>query len=401
MSRDDATPSDETDPHENQSLGYGPPDREDEVSLLDILLVLVRHSTLIVRTVLAFALLGMTYALLSTTEYTSEAVVLRESKEGGGGLPSGIPASALSGLGISLGGASSGLTPSAFPEVLQSREVRTAVVRDTFRFPDTERSMTFVEYINRPPGWPGEVLNYTLWLPWTLKDALSDTASRPGITASGRAVTPSEQVDQALEAVEEMVVTSVDEETGLMTISVTAGSPTVASDLAGSFVDHLTDRVREIRTENTRRQLSFVNERFQEAEEELEAAEDRLAQFLERNQNPTSASLQFRRDRLQRQVRFKEQLYSDLQGQLTQTRLDLQRRQPVTTVVEKPVPPMNPSNLSGTTILIIALIFGGAFGVLGALLREALSNEESEEKIAQIVESTRVRKVLSFGAANE
>ena len=59
--------------------GYGPP-REDEVSLLDILLVLARHKTLIVRTGLVFtaaqdyflvslrALLGMTYALLAPGE---------------------------------------------------------------------------------------------------------------------------------------------------------------------------------------------------------------------------------------------------------------------------------------------------------------------------------------------
>jgi uncharacterized protein involved in exopolysaccharide biosynthesis len=43
---------------------YGPP-REDEVSLLDILFVLARHKTLIVRTVLVFALPGMAYALLA------------------------------------------------------------------------------------------------------------------------------------------------------------------------------------------------------------------------------------------------------------------------------------------------------------------------------------------------
>ena len=44
--------------------GYGPR-QEDEVSLLDILLVLARNKTLIVRTVLVFALPGMAYALLA------------------------------------------------------------------------------------------------------------------------------------------------------------------------------------------------------------------------------------------------------------------------------------------------------------------------------------------------
>jgi uncharacterized protein involved in exopolysaccharide biosynthesis len=375
----------------------GPPASEDEVSLLDILLVLARHKTLIVRTVLVFTLLGMTYALLAPEEYTSSATVVRESQEGGGGmsLPGGISPGALSGLGISLGGAASGLTPQAFPDVLQSREVRLAVVRDTFRFPDAERPMTFVEYVNRPPGLLGHVLNYTLLLPWTLKgafgDAISGSPAPVGTTDAGRPVIPSEEEDEALKSISDKISASVDEETGLMTISVTAGGPQLAAELTESFLDHFTTRVREIRTEKVRERLQFVESRFQEAEQELETAEEQLAQFLERNQNPTTASLQFRRDRLQRQVSFKEQLYSELQSQLTQTRLDLQRRQPVVTVVEEPVPPMNRSAPQRTLIVLLSLILGGLSGIGVAFMSTLFKNVEErtkeQEKLSEIREA--------------
>ena len=175
-----------------------------------------------------------------------------------------------------------------------------------------------------------------------------------------------------------------------MTISVTAGGPQLASSLAESFLDHFTTRVRTIRTEKVRERLQFVERRFEEAEKELEAAEDRLAQFLERNQNPTTASLQFRRDRLQRQVSFKEQLYSELQSQLTQTRLDLQRRQPVATVVEEPVPPIERSAPNRTLIVLLALMFGGLLGVGGAFVRTAFERVEEDhdekEKLAEVRE---------------
>jgi uncharacterized protein involved in exopolysaccharide biosynthesis len=175
-----------------------------------------------------------------------------------------------------------------------------------------------------------------------------------------------------------------------MTISVTAGGPQLASAFAESFLDHFTTRVREIRTEKVRERLGFVEDRFQEAEQELETAEERLAQFLERNQNPTTASLQFRRDRLQRQVSFKEQLYSELQSQLTQTRLDLQRRQPVVTVVEQPVSPIEPSAPNRTLIVLLAFIFGGILGVGCAFVRTAFERVEEDdnerEKIAEVRE---------------
>jgi uncharacterized protein involved in exopolysaccharide biosynthesis len=140
-----------------------------------------------------------------------------------------------------------------------------------------------------------------------------------------------------------------------------------------------------------RERLEFVEGRFEEAEQELETAEERLAQFLERNQNPTTATLQFRRDRLQRQVTFKEQLYSELQSQLTQTRLDLQRRQPVVTVVEKPVPPVEKSAPSRTLIVIMVSILGGVIGVGIAFGRvffvERAKESRERDKIQEIREA--------------
>ncbi len=371
--------------------GYGPR-QEDEVSLLDILLVLARNKTLIVRTVLVFTLLGVTYAIFAPEEFTSEAQMVREVQAEGGGLPGGLSGGALSGLGISLGSAGSGLTPAAFPDVLKSRAVRLAVVRDTFRFPDAERAMTFVDYINRPPGVSSKVLKYTLWLPWTLKgmlgQAISGSPAPAGTTDTGEPLTPSEEEDRAQKSIAGKISASVDEETGLMTISVTAGGPQLASDLTKSFLDHFSMRVRGVRTEKVRERLQFVEGRYEEAEQELETAEERLAQFLERNQNPTTATLQFRRDRLQRQVSFKEQLYSELQSQLMQTRLDLQRRQPVVTVVEEPVPPMSRTSPQRTFIVLLALLAGGVVGIGRAFVKSFLENAgkkaEEQQKITKI-----------------
>ncbi len=391
--------------------GYGPR-QEDEVSLLDILLVLARNKTLIVRTVLVFTLLGVTYALLASEEYTSSAKVVREAQEGGGGsggLPSGIPSGALSSFGINLGGSASGLTPVAFPEILESREVRLAVARDTFRFPDVEQPMTFVEYANRPPGAVDLLLKYTLMLPFTVKDMIGDALS--GGSGAGKNQVAGTEVGQlteeehrAVKAVGGKIASSIDKENGLMTVSVTAEGPQLASSVAESFLNHFTTRVREIRTQKVRERLDFVEGRFKEAKQELETAEEKLAQFSERNQNPTTARLQFQRDRLQRQVSFKEQLYSNLQGQLTQTRLDLQRQQPVVTVVEEPVAPMFRSAPKRTLITVFSLMIGILFGLGTATVRGFFlsdANRVERDKMNLIKEElgneyiNKIRKIIS------
>jgi hypothetical protein len=87
-------------------------------------------------------------------------------------------------------------------------------------------------------------------------------------------------------------------------------------------------------------------------------------------------------------VRFKEQLYSELQGQLTQTRLDLQRQQPVVTVVENPTPPSRPDGPSGLLILAFSGFVGGALGVGISLVRIYFANVRDEEqwKVKQITQ---------------
>jgi hypothetical protein len=299
--------------------------------------------------------------------------VQEEAPSLSGGIAGGL--GALQGLGINLGSGASGLTAAAFPDVLKSREVQLGVVRDTLEFSDGQR-MTFVEYTNQPLGPLGLLLRYTVGLPKTILETLSP----PDTSQKQSSLTEEEW--EAVKKVSEKVATDVDQETGIMTITVTAEDPRLAAGLNRSFVEHLTTRVREVRTGKIRQRLEFVERRFKEAEQELEQAEDRLAKFLERNQNPTTASLQFQRERLQRQVRFKEQLYSDLQGQLTQTRLDLQRRQPVLTVVESPIPPVEPSSPSSLLLLLVGAALGLIAGIGAAFLSTyfQVSEEHPEEQ---------------------
>jgi uncharacterized protein involved in exopolysaccharide biosynthesis len=375
-------------PEPNGTADGAPRWRDEELSVLDTLVVLARNRRLIVRTVVVVTLLGVAYALLASPEYTSTAQVVRETESDLPSLGGGL--SALQGLGVNLGSISgSGLSADAYPNVLESREVRLAVVRDTFSFPDAEGRMTYVDYVNRPPGLVGQVLQYTLFLPWTVKDALSDPPVAPaGTDSTGAPVYPTEEEDKALRAIADRLSASVDAESGLMSVSVTAGGPGLSAALTQSFLRHLRQRIQELRTEKVRRNLRFVEQRFGEARRELEAAEEELAQFLERNQRITSAGLQFQEDRLRRQVRFKEQLYSELQTQLTQTRLELRRQQPVVTVVEEPVPPLQRSAPRRTLIVLLCLALGGLLGIGLAFLRsfvaEHQDDQEEREKIEEI-----------------
>jgi len=378
------------------------PPREERVYLIDLLLTLSRGRGLIVLAVLGFGLLGVLYAALTPSEYTATAKVVREVGDESGGLPGGL--SSVQGLGLNLeGSGAAGLTPASYPEIATSREVRLAVARDTFYFPSTGRRTTFVEHVNRPAGPLELVLRYTLWLPWTLKSVLGDLGggATPAPVEAGSTevvIYPTDAEERAIAALKEKISASVAESgalegrSGLMTIATTASDPILSARLNERVIDHLRTRVREIRTETTRENLTFIEERFEEAQQELDAAEDRLARFLEQNRSVLTGGnepqLEFRRERLRREVRFKEQLYSQLQEQVTQTRLQLQRERPVVTIAEQPTPPTRPSAPNWTFTLVLFLSLGGLFGILGAFIRSALRNQqdvdENREKIEEV-----------------
>lgn len=339
---------------------------EQEVSLLDLLLVVARHRSVIVRCVLVTTLLFTAYAVVASSEFTALSTVVRESQEDLPSLGGGL--AALQGLGLNFGSLGGGLSPDSYPEILHSREVRLRVARDTFYFPDLERRATYVEYVNQSPGLVGTVLNYTLRLPRTIKRLTRD-APEPDPTSPY----PTVEEERALRHLDDLVSHSISDETGLFYISTTTHDSELSAALNDRFLKHLTERIRTLRTEKVSRNLDFVQQRFAEVGEELEAAEDRLATFLARNQQTNTPRLRFEEERLQRQVRFKENLYSELQKQVTQTRLEVQRNQPVVTVLEEPAPPMEPSGPPRALIVVLGVFVGGAVGLGVAFGRTVLS----------------------------
>ncbi|WP_259248970.1 GNVR domain-containing protein [Salinibacter ruber] len=403
MSDSEPTPSRDGGPRGSRP-GRRMPPPEDEITLMELIVTLSRGRGLIVLSVVGIGLLGVLYSVATPSRYTAESKVIREAGEGGGGpsLPSGIGGIA-GGLGIDIGGGGSvGLSPASYPEIATSREVRLAVARDTFYFPSLGRRTTFVDYVNRPPGTLDQILSYTVYLPWTVKGALGSLIGSgqgkrsAGTDSTGTLIYPTEEEEEAISALGEMVSASVSESgaleggSGLMTVSASSGNPKLSARLNERFIEHLRTRIRELQTEKTRRNLRFVEKRFEEVKQELDAAENRLVQFLERNKGVLAAGskpqLESRRERLRREVGFKEQLYSQMQKQVTQTRLQLQKEQPVVTIAEKPAPPAQPSAPNRTLNVVLSLFLGGLFGVGATFFRSAIQSREDDEEAQEQIQ---------------
>ncbi|MBW6484675.1 MAG: hypothetical protein K0B01_00775 [Syntrophobacterales bacterium] len=110
-----------------QSEYQGAMPEEDEINLLDLFIVLLRHKVMIISVVFLAGVAAVVASLLMTNIYRSEVMIAPTAQEKGGAL------SALGGFGAMIaseGGIGAGGSLEQFEVVLKSRELTGAIVRE-------------------------------------------------------------------------------------------------------------------------------------------------------------------------------------------------------------------------------------------------------------------------------
>ncbi len=371
---------------------YG--ESEESYSLLDILLVLTRRRKVIGKTLAVSLAIGLTFAIFSPTKYTATAKVIRESASQEAGGLSGL--AALRGFGINIGGGASGLTEENYPEILRSRELLLPVVNSPFYFNDLDTSMSLVEYQTRHPGLPKILIKslraVTIDLPGNilrLIRGVDSVAAVPKGVSGIVGLTWDEY--ESIKFLNSIFSVSVDRSSGMMTISTTTKDALLSAQIISTLIYNLRLRVQDLYTEKSRENLEFIQARDEDARIDLEKAEGNLARFLDANQNIQTARLRVEVERLQRQVTIKTELYRELQTQLMQAEIELQHKQPVITVVEAPVPPLERSAPKRKLIVVLSLLLGLFAGVGLAYIGQFINNlggDKSQEQSFEEIKAT-------------
>jgi uncharacterized protein involved in exopolysaccharide biosynthesis len=120
-------------------------------------------------------------------------------------------------------------------------------------------------------------------------------------------------------------------------ISVTTDWPSLSYEIVTRLVESVNQFNLQTRRSQASAERQFAEKQAAAAEQALREAEGRLQIFLQDNRgNFTEPRLQFTRDRLQRDVQLKQQVYSSLLQGSEDARLREVRDTPVITVLEAP-----------------------------------------------------------------
>lgn len=383
-------------PHDETGAQMNGPDATpqnlDEISILDALVAVARNRRLVLIAASIGIFVGLLVAVFSSNQYSASVKVIPDLEKSASSSLSNL--GILRGLGMNLGSGEGWITTQAYPDILRSREIQIAVARDSYYFPVLDETMSIVDYVGRPKGTFGVIMRYTFGLPGLLFRAMR--ASPVNANSDGGYLTEDEIA--AIEYVNDALSVDMARETGIITLSARSIDPQVSVDLVNNYLKHLTERIWAIYSKKAQDNLDFIRDRFNKAEKELLAAEEELATFSDRNQNPQTARLRTGRERLQRQVTFKVQLYSNLQAQFTQAELDLQKAKPVLTVIEAATPSNKRSGPKRKLMVILSLFAGICVGILLIAVKYSLEKSrqdpDSKSKIEEIIAAVLPAKLI-------
>jgi len=173
----------------------------------------------------------------------------------------------------------------------------------------------------------------------------------------------------------------VDDQTSIVTLKVDAHYPVLAAAVANKFVEYLNAFNAQYRQSQARERRKFVEQRLADGQRELRDAEEDLRTFYERNRSwQQSPQLAFDEGRMRRQVEIRQEVYLTLRREFETARIEEVNDVPMITVVDAAVPPVDKSAPKRAFLVLIALVFGGVFGVFWAATAEYVHRMRNERK---------------------
>lgn len=247
-------------------------------------------------------------------------------------------------FGVSLAEGNQGFSPEFYAELLGSRVLLLGIVRDTVHVEELEgQRVAFLDLLE-------------------VRDEEEGLREEVG-----------------LERLRELIRVSVGRNTNIVTLSVDTRWQSVSLAIASSLVEGVNRFNQRTRQEQAATEREFVEERLALAAAELREAEDRLEEFLRGNrQYASSPELSFERDRLQREVAMRQQVYTSLTESYEEVRIREVRDTPVIMLVQPPSVPATPEPRRRLILGVFGLVLGGFIGVLISLASEMITRRRRE-----------------------
>lgn len=339
---------------------------EDEIDLIALAKNIWKKRSFIIKTIVVFAVLGVTVALISPKQYTASTKLVPQISSGGskmGGLSS---LASMAGINLDMGQEMTELMPQTYPQIIQSAPFQLQLMNEKFTFSEIDNPVSLYEYYTEysKPGALSVIKKYTFGLPGVIIGALrgEKTDQTETIDDNQGAISLTEEQEKVRKIISENLSLEINDQEGYIQLSSSFSESKLAAQVAQRAQQLLQEYITEFKIEKATAQLQFIEERYQEKKKEFEQAQEALASFIDRNKNVTSAIALTEQEQLQNEYQLAFEVYSNLAQQLEQARIKVKEDTPVFSIIQPVVVPHEKSKPKRTMILAIWIFLGIVVG---------------------------------------
>lgn len=363
-----------------------PQQEEKEIDLLELAYKLWDQRRLILIWVMWGVLAGLIIAFSIPREYTTSVKLAPEAKGARAGLSGGLGAMA-SMVGISTAGntGTDAVYPSLYPEIVGSVPFALSLL-DVKVKDQNDKEYTVEEYLLEKTGKPwwsmvmGAPAHVIGWIRGGKKgNEITDT-----IVPTNRSFRLSPKEYGLVGMIKGRVTANVDQKTNVITITTEMQDPVVSATLADTVVARLREYVTDYRTNKARQDLEYAQKLNDEAQQEYYKAQQRLADYIDRNQNLATQSARINQERLENESTLAFNLYNETSLQVQNAKSRVQETTPVYTEITPATVPLSPTSPRKGLIIggcaFLALIACSAWILFGTPLVEEYKSKAKELK---------------------
>ena len=338
--------------------------KDDEIDLIALLKTAFLARRFVVKTTILFAVFGVILALISPVKYSASSTFVPQLSEGRTNSSLGGLAS-LAGINLSaiMGSQPQEIPPSLYPQIAESIPYQLALLEAKVGSNDT----SFRNYIldqNDVAILP-LLKKYTIGLPGLLFNKKTDN-NEPTDSSLFQV---SEEDKDLFAFVAQVLSIEVDEQEGLVSISVELADRMVAAQLAQAATDLLQSNIIAFKSQSARNNLDFIERQYESKQQEFEQIQDSIAIFKDQNLNITSSLYQNQLSRLESQFTVTSSVFQELAGQVEQAKIQVNKDTPIFTIIEPVSVPLERSKPKRSMMVIIWTFLGGLFSVGWVLVK--------------------------------
>lgn len=383
MNSNDIRKDDEIELRTSAAEQTGPQDEEQEIDLLELAMKLWNQKKKICIWCFIGAIIGLIVAFSIPREYTTD---VKLAPELGNGQKMGGSLGAMAAM-VGIGGASQGgadaVNPTLYPDVVSSVPFLVGLFNVPVQDIDEGERIPLKEYMEediRSPWWSA-IISFPFKLIGMLRSS-DDEEADPNKPTDTFQLT--KQEDLIVKALRARINASVDTKTSVITISVMMQDPLVSATLADTVVNRLQEYITDYRTNKARKDLEYAELLNKEAQDNYYKAQQKYADYLDRNNGLILHSAQTTRERLQNEATLAFNLYNQTAQQVQVAKAKVQENTPVYAIVSPSTVPIKPTSPRKPLILVgfvfLAFVACSAWILYGKPLIEEMKKKKQDGK---------------------